>query len=117
VDTNIVPVTFNVTATDNCPGPVTVVCTPPSGSLFPAGTNLVTCYAVDGCGNHSAPCTFQVVVLSQMVGIKKAVIVTWGCGILQGADNANGPWSDIPGATSPYAVPVDQARQFYRTRQ
>jgi len=117
VNTNQVPVTFAVTATGNCSGPVTIFSNPPSGSLFPAGTNMVACYAVDGCGNQSVPCTFKVIVLSQLVSIQRAVIVTWGCGILQGADDVTGPWSDISGATSPYCVPSDRARKVYRTRQ
>jgi hypothetical protein len=62
--TNMVPVTFNVTATSFCTGgPATVVCSPPSGSLFPAGTNTVSCYAVDACGNTNT-CSFLVTVIS-----------------------------------------------------
>jgi hypothetical protein len=117
VNTNQVPVNFTVTATSNCTGPVAVICDPPSGSLFPAGTTTVTCYAVDSCGNQSSPCSFQVIVLSQMLTIQQAIIITWGCGILQSASTLNGPWSDVPGATSPYCVATSQAAQFYRTRQ
>ncbi|MGH9764770.1 MAG: HYR domain-containing protein, partial [Blastocatellia bacterium] len=47
-------------ATDNCPG-VSVVCTPPSGSVFPTGVTTVTCTATDAAGNKSV-CTFQVTV-------------------------------------------------------
>ena len=47
-------VNFTVTATDNCAGPVSLVCTPPSGSLFPLGTNTVTCVATDACGNTNS---------------------------------------------------------------
>ena len=46
------------TASDNCPG-VTAVCTPPSGSSFPAGTTTVTCTATDASGN-TATCSFTV---------------------------------------------------------
>jgi hypothetical protein len=45
-----------------CNPPPTVVCTPPSGSTFPVGTNTVTCVATDGCGNR-ATCTFQIIVV------------------------------------------------------
>jgi uncharacterized repeat protein (TIGR01451 family) len=45
-------------ATDNCPNP-TVVCVPPSGSIFPVGTTTVTCTATDAGGN-TAVCTFTV---------------------------------------------------------
>src|SRR6185369_2179960 len=40
-DTNGGPVNFTVIVTDNCPYPVSVVCTPPSGSVFPVNTNTI----------------------------------------------------------------------------
>lgn len=49
------------TVNDNCPG-ATSVCSPPSGSLFPVGTTMVTCTATDATGNTSAPCSFTVTV-------------------------------------------------------
>jgi hypothetical protein len=48
---------FSVTVSDNCDPAVALICTPPSGSVFPEGTNVVTCEAVDDCGNPSR-CTF-----------------------------------------------------------
>ncbi len=48
-------------ASDAQSGRVTVVCTPPSGSLFPLGSTMVTCEAVDACANRSR-CTFTVTV-------------------------------------------------------
>ena len=116
VDAAGTPVTFTVTATDNNDASVSVVCTPPSGSLFAPGTNLVNCTATDAAGNTNS-CAFNVVVTSSLVSIERAIIVRWNCGeMLQGADNVNGPWSDIPGATSPHAVPASEARKFYRVR-
>ena len=108
---------FNVTATDNCPGPVTVVCNPPSGSLFPAGTNTVLCTATDAAGNASQ-CSFQVVVVAgSQLGIQQAIILNWSCGsTLQSAEDPNGPWTDVPGAASPYAVTVGGVKKFYRVR-
>ncbi len=38
-----------------------VTCTPPSGSSFPAGTSVVSCTALDSCGN-AAQCSFTVTV-------------------------------------------------------
>lgn len=46
-------VVFDATATDAV-GPVTVVCSPPSGSTFPIGETTVTCTATDGAGNASS---------------------------------------------------------------
>src|SRR5436190_10091416 len=47
--------------TDNCSGTVSVVCTPPAGTPFPIGTNLVTCAATDAAGN-TTNCFFTVTV-------------------------------------------------------
>ncbi|HYT59935.1 MAG TPA: HYR domain-containing protein, partial [Haliangiales bacterium] len=49
------------TATDNCPGPINLVCSPASGSFFPTGTTTVTCTATDRAGNNSS-CSFTVTV-------------------------------------------------------
>ncbi|PWU12949.1 MAG: hypothetical protein C5B50_20390 [Verrucomicrobia bacterium] len=49
-----------------------VVCSPPSGSIFPLGTNTVTCTATNSCGGI-ATCVFHVVV--RPVPIKFACIV------------------------------------------
>jgi hypothetical protein len=54
-------VTFTVTAIDDTDPAPTVVCVPPSGSLFLPGTTLVTCTATDAAGNQST-CTFPVTV-------------------------------------------------------
>ncbi|MFN0087491.1 MAG: HYR domain-containing protein [Blastocatellia bacterium] len=48
------------TVMDNCPG-VTVVCSKPSGSVFPAGVTAVTCTATDS-GGAAASCSFTVTV-------------------------------------------------------
>ncbi len=110
------PVTFAVSATDNNDASVTVACLPPSGSLFPPGTNLVTCTATDAAGNASS-CSFNVIVLPSAVSIEHAVIVRWNCGeVLQAADEVNGPWVDLEGATSPYIVPASAIKRFYRVR-
>jgi hypothetical protein len=53
--------TWEVQATDNCPGAVTLESTPPSGSMFPCGTTPVTVTARDAAGNESV-CTFNVIV-------------------------------------------------------
>jgi hypothetical protein len=55
-------VTYNTpTATDDEDGPVTVLCTPPSGSVFPVGATTVVCTASDSSGNSSAT-SFMVTV-------------------------------------------------------
>ena len=54
-------VTFDINATDDCSGPVTVVTDPPSGSTFPSGPTIVHVTATDTAGN-SAQCSFLVTV-------------------------------------------------------
>src|SRR6266404_204676 len=55
-------VTFNATATDNCPAPLTPSCAPSSGFRFPKGTTLVVCHFVDGSANEQT-CLFHVTVV------------------------------------------------------
>jgi hypothetical protein len=62
--TNTLIVTYTTPiATDNCGPAPTVTCTPPSGSIFPAGTTTVTCTATDSSGN-TATCSFPINVFS-----------------------------------------------------
>ena len=49
-----------IQVTDNCPG-VSVFCSPPSGSSFPAGTTPVSCTAIDS-GGATASCNFSVTI-------------------------------------------------------
>jgi hypothetical protein len=53
-------VTYVASASD-CGGLASFVCVPTSGSVFPVGTNVVTCTAVDAAGNTNS-CSFNVVV-------------------------------------------------------
>jgi HYR domain len=121
-----VPVDYTVTATDNRPEPLSIICTPPSGSLFPVGTNTVTCRASDLCRNTNT-CTFQVIVgppstdcilnltLTQVA--PPVITLTWDCGgTLQCAADVAGPWSDLVGETSPYTTAASDLQKFYRIR-
>lgn len=51
------------TSDDSCDGVLPVTCTAPSGSVFPIGTNTVTCSATDAALNVGS-CTLTVEVLS-----------------------------------------------------
>jgi hypothetical protein len=57
--------TFIVTAEDAEDPTPSLVCVPPSGSLFPPGTTTVTCTATDFSGNQST-CQFNVSVRSKL---------------------------------------------------
>ena len=91
-----------------------LVCTPPSGFLFPLGTNLVFCTASDHFSNTNQ-CAFSVIVRPS-ISIQLTVTMDWCGQRLQGADNVGGPWEDIPGAPHPYTVPANSARRFYRSQ-
>jgi hypothetical protein len=61
-------VEYVVTAVDNFPGPIEIVCSPASGEIFPNGTNAprvttVNCTATDAVENQSAD-SFDVTVVS-----------------------------------------------------
>jgi hypothetical protein len=43
--------------------------------------------------------------------------IEWLGGTLQTASDLEGPWNDIPNATSPYLAPVVSPKQFFRVRQ
>jgi hypothetical protein len=60
-------VSWAIGAQDNCNGPVTIACDPPSGFDFPVGgPHLVTCTATDGAGNVATH-TFNVTVKPQWI--------------------------------------------------
>ena len=49
-----VPVSYAWEAYNSCGYPITVVCTPPSGSAFPAGATVVNCSATDAVSGSGA---------------------------------------------------------------
>jgi hypothetical protein len=60
------PVHYSVAAVDDCDPEAAILCEPPSGSVFPAGTTTVTCTATDASQNRASQ--------------EFAIIVTGGCG-------------------------------------
>jgi len=56
---------YTVTASDRCSN-ATLVCNPPSGSLFPVGSTIVNCTATDVAGN-TASCAFSITVNSLLL--------------------------------------------------
>jgi len=59
-------VSYTASATDNMDPTLPVTCLPPSGSTFPVGTTVVSCFATDTAGN-SAIGNFQVTVTDTTV--------------------------------------------------
>jgi hypothetical protein len=56
------PCNFEAGAVDVCDSSPSVVCDPPTGTVFPIGTTMVTCTATDSAGN-SNECTFTVTIV------------------------------------------------------
>lgn len=116
-DPNGTPVNFLVGALDNNDGAVAVTCDPSPGSRFSYGTTVVTCTATDAAGNTST-CSFKVTILPSVLSIEQAVVLRWSCGeVLQAAETLEGPWEDLPTASSPLTVTAKEARKFYRLRR
>jgi len=65
-------VRFHPLVCDLCPS-VSIVSTPPSGSLFPMGETAVAVQATDGCSSNTATCGFTVTVLTPQ-GVKSNVL-------------------------------------------
>jgi hypothetical protein len=49
-------------------------------------------------------------------GVGGQVVLTWTVGTLQSAPAVTGPYTDITGATSPYALAPSSAQQYFRVR-
>jgi hypothetical protein len=64
--------TYTVSATDNVDPNAVVICSPPSGSVFPLLASTVSCTATDAAGN-SATETFQVVVLDARQQLQETI--------------------------------------------
>jgi len=80
-------------------GPYTVIVTSPGGSV----TSSVA----------------VVSVLPRLSAVRngQTLILTWPAPyVLQSATTVNGPYRDIPGAVSPYSVPMTAPQQFFRLR-
>lgn len=98
-------------ATDSCDGAgASVVCSPPSGMLFLAGTRLVTCTATNSCGVVDDSCTFTVTVEPPVLTVDVELSSTMAPGpvdkcITFEVWDCNGP----PGLSP---VPVEQTVSF-----
>ncbi len=85
-------------ATDNV-GVVTLICNPPSGSVFPAGTTTVTCTATDAAMN-TATCTFTITVLLP----PQTVVDDDGMGTFADCNALNPTFNTIQGGVNGVAV-------------
>jgi uncharacterized repeat protein (TIGR03803 family) len=92
----------------------------PYGSLVPWSTNML--FGTAGGGGSSGKGTVFALVYGpgpiplnyQLTG--QTLTITWDdyALLLQSAPTINGPWTTIPGATSPYVVPMTNTMQFFQ---
>jgi HYR domain/Right handed beta helix region len=85
-------------AADNCPG-VTSSCNPPSGSVFPVGTTMVTCTATDTSANNTA-CIFTVTVAPCTITCPNDVMAHTGTNATCGS-TVSYPPPDVAGGCGP----------------
>ena len=105
-----------------------------AGALPNPSTYRVVVSALDGFGGGSAlsggtayiraaasgsyelkAFTGPLLAFTSLLLQKDALVLQWGTGVhLQAAPSANGPWKDVPGATSGTNLPVLASQQFFR---
>ena len=73
-------VTYQAAATDNLDQSPAVVCSRPSGGIFPIGTTTVTCEGIHQAGNAAAAKQFTVKVLSAVEQLDLLQIAATGVG-------------------------------------
>ncbi len=132
--TNGAVVNYTVTSVDQVDPNPTLIVTPPSGSTFAPGTNLVTALTYDAAGNTNT-CSFLVIVQDQTpailsinkVGTNVVVCYPQTCTpyVLEGATDLTPPISWTPvglpasavGADFCVTIPADLPYNFFRLRK
>ena len=91
-------------------------------SILNAATNASGIYSVTasvgGCTSTAAT-TLATVSLPLVISIQNGpdgIKISWLSGTLQSATDILGPWNDVNGAISPYAVTPAGPQQFYRVK-
>jgi hypothetical protein len=101
---------------DNC-SVASVVNNAPA--TFPLGTTVVTWTVTDG-SNNTATGTQQVNAVWQSSKISNCAALngmftfTWFGRKLQQTEDLSKPFTDVPGAVSPYSEPINKPRKFFR---
>ena len=101
---------FSVTAGENCQDNIPVICTPPSGNIFPVGNTRVTCVAVNPANGQRVTCEFIVRVecgitpvptrpeirISRLSADGTIDIDLEIDGVLERADDLGRTWREVP---------------------
>ncbi|MEI6565624.1 MAG: HYR domain-containing protein [Verrucomicrobiota bacterium] len=98
-----------------------LVCTPPPGTLFPPGTNVVTCKVINSTGSIVDQCQFTINVACIGLATSQTgstISIQWnGGGQLQKASTLNGPWITITNATTPFKANTSGNSGYFRVVQ
>ncbi len=70
-------------------------------------------YAID-CNNGIL--AMKIAPILDAVPSPNGIFLSWPWGTLQGAENINGSFEDIAGASSPITLPLDSDKRFFRLR-
>jgi lysophospholipase L1-like esterase len=88
-------VTYSTPAASGGLAPVTVTCSPPSGSTFPIGMTTVSCTATDA-GNRSGSCAFPV-SLTFVPSLTKTTFLAFGDSVTSGEVTVPVPGASVHG--------------------
>ena len=65
----------------------------------------------------ACPCRAELANGIKAIVQSSNVTIQWSGNVLQAADDVNGPWTTVAGATQPYHVPAAlAAKKFYRAQ-
>jgi hypothetical protein len=129
-------VDYAVTALRGCtPVAELVQCIPPPGSLFPPGTNKVSC-TLTVPGRQPVQCSFNIIVSCQrdrtvritpptanpdLPGSVREIAIEFDPDanvVLEVADDITGPWREIPNVPSRHVIRIAQEKgKFFRLRE
>src|SRR5438105_4350597 len=97
------PISYGTATSTGGAPPVTISCSPASGSMFPVGSTTVTCSATDQLGRSDA-CTFAVTV-TEPPRLAVTTFLAFGDSMTWGQDGLNSfslsagvihPWVQLP---------------------
>jgi len=101
-------------------------CTPPSGTCLPVGTHQVICRATNTCGQQTSTGFYVRVVEGRpppptirIVKEEDLHFLFWEnecgtIGLLEAADEPDGPWETLPGAGPGYMVNPSKFKRYFR---
>jgi hypothetical protein len=113
---------YPVEASDNSVGSIALICAPASGTWFPIGETMVTCQAIDSCGNVGQS-TFPVIVRDSapvplaIAPTSGQMRVTWPASCLTYTLQTSTNLATSTGWSLPQDLPLPESGGFSTTSQ